>query len=105
MYKGVVMSLLKPHTLQSVHDDAIKHLQEVSHLFSADYQRIGCATLQEAPASVDNTVTQNTCRAKIRGVFKSLLERLGKFEKLLTCWRNPHGKSWVLALLDSFGVL
>jgi hypothetical protein len=83
MYEGVVTSLPKPRTLQSVHDDTIKHLQEVSRLSSADYQRIGCATLQEAPASVDNTVAQNTRGAKIGGVFKSLLERLGKFEKAI----------------------
>jgi hypothetical protein len=73
----------KPLTLQSVHDDAIKQLQDASRLSSADYLRIEGATLQEVLASVDNTIARNVNAAKIGGVFKSLLERLGKFEKAI----------------------
>jgi hypothetical protein len=69
-----------PLTLQSVHDDAIKQLQDAGRLSAADYERIEGATLQEVLASVDNAVTRNP---NARGVFKSLLERLGKFENAI----------------------
>jgi hypothetical protein len=88
-----------PLTLQSVHDDAIKQLQEGGHLSSPDYQRVECATLQEVLVSVDNTVAQNKRGAKIGGVFKSLLERLGKFEKAIDMLAQSSPQVLVLSLV------
>ena len=42
--------------------------------------RIESQSLQETLASVEDTVAQKARTAKIGGVFKSLLERLSKFE-------------------------
>jgi len=73
---------LKPaFTLQSVRDDAIKQLRDAGRLSSTDYERAGSPTyLEDILASVDATAIQNTTAAKARGVLKSLLERVGKFE-------------------------
>jgi hypothetical protein len=72
-----------PLTLQSVHDDAIKQLQDEGRLSAADYQRIEGTTLERVLALVDNAVARTTNAAKIGGVFRSLLERLGKFERAI----------------------
>jgi hypothetical protein len=69
-----------PLTLQSVQDDAIKQLQDAGRLSATDYKRIDGTTLEGLLASVDNTVARNT---NAIGVFRSLLERLGKFEKAI----------------------
>jgi hypothetical protein len=75
-------ALKPPLTLQTVHDDAIKQLQDVGRLSSDDYSRILGTTLQDILAAVDTAVTdtRSTNPARIGHVFKSLLERLGKFE-------------------------
>jgi hypothetical protein len=72
-----------PLTLQSVHDNAIKRLQDAGRLSSADYDRINGTDLQGILASVDDAIAQTTNAVKVGRVFKSLLERLGKFESAI----------------------
>jgi hypothetical protein len=69
-----------PLTLQNVHDDAIKQLQDAGRLSPDGYRRIEGTTLQDILVAVDTVVTRTTNVTRIGGVFKSLLERLGKFE-------------------------
>jgi hypothetical protein len=69
-----------PLTLQNVHDDAIKQLQDAGRLSPDDYRRIEGTTLQDILVAVDTVVARTTNVTRIGGVFKSLLERLGKFE-------------------------
>ena len=69
-----------PLTLQNVHDDAIKQLQDARRLSPDDYRRIEGTTLQDILVATDAVVARTTSVMRIGGVFKSLLERLGKFE-------------------------
>jgi hypothetical protein len=69
-----------PLTLQNVHDDAIKQLQDAGRLSPDGYRRIEGTTLQDILVAVDTVVARTTNVTRIGGVFKSLLERLGKFE-------------------------
>lgn len=86
MFTYDLRSLTKPPlTLQTVHDDAIKQLQSVDRLSSDEYTRIAGITLQDRFIAIDTTVkdARRMNAARIGGVFKSLLERLGKFESAI----------------------
>jgi hypothetical protein len=74
-----------PLTLQNVHDDAIKQLQNVGRLSSDEYTRIAGTTLQDRLTAIDTAVkdARSTNAARIGGVFKSLLGRLEKFESAI----------------------